>query len=47
MGKLINILKRDKKEIIWTIVLTTFLLMAYMSYVLQAIKEIPFIYNQF
>ncbi len=39
--------KLKKNEVITIIILTLFLISAYLLYVLQEAKEIPFIYNQF
>ncbi|WP_346885039.1 hypothetical protein [Clostridium sp. UBA4395] len=39
--------KFKKNEAITIVILTLFLISAYLLYVIQEAKEIPFIYNQF
>jgi len=47
MKKFFEKCKLNKGEILAMIMLTLFLISAYLLYVLQKTKEIPFIYNQF
>lgn len=47
MKKFFEKCKLSKGEILAMIMLTLFLISAYLLYVLQRTKEIPFIYNQF
>ena len=47
MKKFFKKYKLNKSEILAMIMLTLFLISAYLLYVFQKTKEIPFIYNQF
>lgn len=47
MKKFFKKYKLNKGEILAMIMLTLFLISAYLLYVIQEAKEIPFIYNQF
>jgi len=47
MKKFFKKYKLNKGDILAMIMLTLFLISAYMIYVFEEAKEIPFIYNQF
>lgn len=47
MKKFFMKFKFNKREVITIIILTLCLVSAYLIYVFQEAKEIPFIYNQF
>ncbi|MGN9162527.1 hypothetical protein [Clostridium sulfidigenes] len=47
MKKFFKKYKFKKNEAITIVILTLFLISAYLLYVIQEAKEIPFIYNQF